>query len=115
MLPASFSVQNCSQHPGSLHSPICFQVKSYTNDNLREILISKITGGYAGGFAFKFTYSEPNMNLLEIPMGGFVSSIFHCIFNTDIVMTNVNDDIKMFLTYLKTVYVKMRTFLVHFL
>ena len=51
------------------------------------------------------------MNCLEIPNGGFVSSIFHCIFNTNLVMASVNDDIKMFLTYLKTVYVKMENLL----
>ena len=51
------------------------------------------------------------MNFLEIPNGGFVSSIFNCIFNTNLVMASVNGDIKMFLTYLKTVYVKMENLL----
>ena len=44
---------------------------------------------------------------MEICNGGFVSSISHCIFNTNLVMVSVNDYIKMFPTYLKMIYGKM--------
>ena len=67
-----------------------------------------------GSTRVNFTYSEPNVNFLEIPNGGFVSSIPHCIFNTNLVMASVNDDSKIFLTYLKTVHVKMENLLDQF-